>query len=219
MRLKLALRLGNKLEDLIYNTNQMLFKWDGMIHELMNAMAEGSLPNVGDIESLTTNGTTTQETTTDPEKPPVSSDEPLDAQELETLDPHRALQYHDAITEFTVRTVDWKPLIDTLNVRRLIQADVLSMVETLWDDLGEETADGARLSRVDSNEIDETTKVRLMSRLLNVIARLADVFIRRWGGRNRYGSILTQITTGIGHEIRTEIINFRPSLSNLMIFS
>ncbi|PNP84588.1 hypothetical protein FNYG_02217 [Fusarium nygamai] len=156
----------------------MLFQWDGMIHELMNAMAEGSLTNVGDIESLTTNGTTTQETTAGPEEPLVSSDEPLDAQELETLDPHRARRYHDAITELTVRTVDWKPLIDTLNVRRPIQADVLSMVETLWDDFGEEAADGARLSRVDPNEIDETTKVRLMSRLLTVIARLADVFIR-----------------------------------------
>ncbi|KAF5974347.1 hypothetical protein FCOIX_8337 [Fusarium coicis] len=116
MRLKLALRLGKKLEYLIYGTNQMVFKRDGMIHELMNAMAEGSLPNVGDIVSLTTNGTTTQETTTDPEEPTVSSDELLDAQELETLDPHRARQYQHAITESTVRTVDWKPLIDALNV-------------------------------------------------------------------------------------------------------
>ncbi|KAG9501203.1 hypothetical protein J7337_006887 [Fusarium musae] len=87
----------------------MAFKWDGMIHELMNAMAEGSLPKVGDIESLTANGTTTQETTTDPEEPPVSSDELLDAQELETLDPNRAHQYHDATT------ANWKPLIDALN--------------------------------------------------------------------------------------------------------
>jgi hypothetical protein len=116
MRLKLALQLGKKLEDLIYGTNQMVFKWDGMIHELMNAMAEGSLPNVGDIVSLTTNGTTRQETTTDPEEPTVSSDELLNAQELETLDPHRARQYQDAITESTAWTVDWKPLIDALNV-------------------------------------------------------------------------------------------------------
>ncbi|KAF5628989.1 uncharacterized protein FTJAE_8694 [Fusarium tjaetaba] len=171
MRLKLALRLGKKLEDLIYDTNQMVFKWDGMIHELMNAMAEGSLPNVGDIEPVTTNGTATQETTIDPEEPPVSSDDPLDAKELETLDPHRARQYHDATTEFIVRTVDWKPLIDTLNVRRPIQAEVLSMVETMWDDFGEEAADGARLSRVDPKEIDETTKFRLISRLFTVIAR------------------------------------------------
>ncbi|KAF5554561.1 hypothetical protein FPHYL_8436 [Fusarium phyllophilum] len=85
MRVELALRLGKKLEDLVYDRNQMVFKWDGMIHEVMNAMAEGSLPNVGDIESLTTNGTITQETTADPEEPPVSSDEPVDVQELEIL--------------------------------------------------------------------------------------------------------------------------------------
>jgi hypothetical protein len=53
------------------------------------------------------------------------------------------------------------------------------MTETLRDDFGGEAADGARLSRVDPNEIDKTTKVQLMSRLLSVIARLAGVFIRR----------------------------------------
>ncbi|KAG5751381.1 hypothetical protein H9Q69_002211 [Fusarium xylarioides] len=63
----------------------MVFEWDCMIHEVMHAMTEGSLPNVGDIESLTTNGTTTQETTADPEESPVSSDEPVDVQELEIL--------------------------------------------------------------------------------------------------------------------------------------
>ncbi|KAF5709704.1 hypothetical protein FMUND_9893 [Fusarium mundagurra] len=152
---------------------------EAMIYEVMNAMAEGSLPNVCDIESLTTNGTTMQETAADPEEPPVSSDEPVDVQELENLDPHRARQYHDAITELTVRAVDWKPLIDTLNVRRPIQAEVLSMVETLGDYFGEEAADGARFSRVDLDEIDETTKVWLMSRRPTVIARLAVVFIRR----------------------------------------
>ncbi|KAF5669397.1 hypothetical protein FDENT_11559 [Fusarium denticulatum] len=59
IRLKLALRLGKKLEDLIYDRNQMVFKWDGIFHEVMNAMTKRSLPSAGDIESLMTNGTTT----------------------------------------------------------------------------------------------------------------------------------------------------------------
>ncbi|KAF4495142.1 hypothetical protein FAGAP_8724 [Fusarium agapanthi] len=67
-----------KLEDLVYDKEQMVFKWDGMIREVMNAMAEGSLPNEGDIESLTTNGATTQETTVGPQEPPVPADEPID---------------------------------------------------------------------------------------------------------------------------------------------
>ncbi|KAL9563141.1 hypothetical protein ACKAV7_012883 [Fusarium commune] len=138
-------------------------------------MAEGSLPNVGDIGPLTTNGVTTQETIADHQEPPVSSDEPVDVQELETLGPHRARQYHDAITELNVRTFDWELQVNILDTRRPIQAEVLSMVETLWHDFGKEVADGARLSRLDSSEIDEMTKVRLISRRPTVFARLTGV--------------------------------------------
>lgn len=81
MRVELALQLGKKLEDLVYDRNQTVFKWDGMIHEVMNAMAEGSLPNVGDIEPLTTNGATTQEMTVDSREPPVSPEEPIDSKD------------------------------------------------------------------------------------------------------------------------------------------
>ncbi|CCT67218.1 uncharacterized protein FFUJ_13413 [Fusarium fujikuroi IMI 58289] len=71
MRVKLALQLGKKLKDLVYDREQVVFKWDGMIHV--------SLPNEGDIEPLTTDGAATQENTVDSKEPPVSPDEPIDS--------------------------------------------------------------------------------------------------------------------------------------------
>jgi hypothetical protein len=61
MRVELAIRQGKKLQDLVYDRGQMVFRWDGMIHEVMNVMTEESLPNVGDIEPLTANDALTQE--------------------------------------------------------------------------------------------------------------------------------------------------------------
>ncbi|KAF4945926.1 hypothetical protein FGADI_11587 [Fusarium gaditjirri] len=155
--------------------DQMVFKWDGMIHEVMNAMAEGSLPNAVDMEPLMTNGTMTQETTADAQEPPMSPDEPADVQKLQTLYPHRARQYRDATTELTVRVVDWKPLVDMFNTKMLMQAEVLSLVGILWHNFGKEVADGVHHSRADPSEIDEATKVRFPLRLPTVLARLAGV--------------------------------------------
>ncbi|KAF4343170.1 hypothetical protein FBEOM_2884 [Fusarium beomiforme] len=86
-------------------------------------------------------------------QPTQASDEPVERQELETLDPEQTCRYCDAINELAVRAIDWEPLLDAPSAERPAQAEALATAVSLWRDLGREVADAVRSVQLNSEEL------------------------------------------------------------------
>ncbi|KAJ4254847.1 hypothetical protein NW762_009645 [Fusarium torreyae] len=119
-----AKKNGKALENMVWDDNGMVWKWDGMINEVLRAVKAGALPELDDI-GVVGDDESTEKTMIRTEDPSQHDWNIVEDGEIEALPVEQASRYLELINNLDVRAVDWEPIVDYLKAEQPLKADVV----------------------------------------------------------------------------------------------